>query len=101
MTRRGMMATVFGVMAAKPVLGTILPNAAQHVAATTHTTLDKAPEGFEFTARLTPGSGIPGDGFYAIGQTMGLMIDPDKLPACAAGADALLGQDVRIILTKG
>jgi hypothetical protein len=95
MTRREMLAAV-------PMLGSIVPNlGAQHVAATTHATLDKAPEGFEFTARLTPGSGIPGDGFYAIGQTMGLMIDPDKLPACAAGADALLGQDVRIILTKG
>jgi hypothetical protein len=89
------------LLGAMPVLGAILPSlGGQSVAVTTHTTLDKAADGFEFRAQLTPGSGTPGDGFYAIGQSLGLMIDPEKLPACTAGANALLGQDVVITLTR-
>ena len=55
-------------------------------------------EGFIFMGRLTPGSGTPGDGHFAIGQLLHLTIHPDA-KAMTAGAEALLDRDVEIRLT--
>jgi hypothetical protein len=58
-------------------------------------------DGFEVSGHMTAGSGTPGDGYYAIGQSISLSLDPTKVPMMVAGADALVGQTVRLILTKG
>ena len=57
-------------------------------------------DGFIVTGHLTEGGEDPRHRYYAIGQSLTLMIDARKLPECASGADALLGGDVTITLTR-
>ncbi len=108
-TRRNLLFTAFCVATTAnrvtatgvPKSGSIVPNlGTQHVAVTTRTVLDKAADGFEFRAQLTPGSGTPGDGWYAVGQHISLQIDTEKAPGCEDGARALIGQQVRLVLTR-
>ena len=54
-------------------------------------------EGFIFSGRLTS-AGMPGEGYYAIGQLVSFNLHPDA-KAMTAGADALLDRDVEIRLT--
>jgi hypothetical protein len=56
-------------------------------------------EGFVLSGHMT-NAGQESERYYAIAQGCALMLDPAKLPACVAGADALLNTDVEIALTR-
>jgi hypothetical protein len=81
MTRRAWLGAVL------PVLGVRSP----------HSGMD----GFEVSGDFRAGSGTVGDGYYSLGQSIAIMIDPTKAPMCEEGAKALVGGQARLILTKG
>ena len=54
--------------------------------------------GFSVSGLLTD-AGQSEPRYYAIGQSIAIVLDPAKLPAMIAGADALLGKEVRLTLT--
>ena len=81
MTRRQLLATLFGV-------------------ATTHKSIHATNHeraGFQVSGHLT-NAGQENERYYAIDQSVALMLDARKHPAMVQGADALLGQRVRLVL---
>lgn len=76
--RRAFFATVLGV----PMTGLSIPTA-----------------GFSLSGHMT-NAGQETERYYAIAQGCCLMLDPQKLPACVAGADQLLEGEVELTLTR-
>ena len=65
----------------------------------TATQVNVTAEGFSVSGLLTD-AGQSEPRYFAIGQSIALMLDPAKVPAMTAGADALLGSKVRLTLTR-
>ena len=78
MTRRALFSALAGV----PIVGRTEPTS-----------------GFVFHGHLT-NAGQDGEAWFAIGQHIALVMDPEKVPACVAGARGLLGEEVEVSLTR-
>jgi hypothetical protein len=45
-------------------------------------------------------AGLPGEGYYSVGQSLALMLNPEKLPSMVQQAEALVGKEVEIHLKE-
>lgn len=59
--------------------------------------LGRSAEQFEVSGEFDR-SGQPGEGYFVLGQSLALMINPEKLPALHAQAEKLVGKRARITL---
>ena len=76
-----------------PILGTTVPVQG------TPAFISNEQGGFILTGRFDTAGEDPRHAYFALGQGLTLMIDPERLPACASGAQSLIGTDATISLT--
>jgi hypothetical protein len=55
---------------------------------------------FEVTGHMTEGGIDPHQAYFAIGQSLSLTLDPQKLPTMVKQAEALVGKQVRLVLEQ-
>jgi hypothetical protein len=63
------------------------------------TSIDVAATQFEVSGQFEY-AGQQHDGYFSLGQSLALMIDPQKLPAMHAQAVRLVGSQARVLLEK-
>ena len=97
MTRRGFFAAVVpGLGAIVPVSGAFIN--CEHGRCNEHGR--DSSRGFILTGHFTQAGEDPRSAYFALGQGLTLVIDPERLPACANGAQALIGLEATISLTQ-
>lgn len=60
----------------------------------------QASSGFVLTGHFDRAGEDPRHAYFALGQGLTLVIDPDRLPACTKGAEALIGGEAVCSLMK-
>lgn len=61
--------------------------------------LGRSSEQFEVSGQFDR-SGQPGEGYFVLGQSLALMINPEQLPSMHAQAEKLVGRRARIRLEE-
>lgn len=56
--------------------------------------------GFVLTGHFDRAGEDPRHAYFALGQGLTIVIDPDRLPACSRGAEALIGGNATVSLMK-
>jgi hypothetical protein len=86
-TRRGFFAALV------PTVGMVLPKSGitQNAEVITQ---------FEVIGHFTEGGSDPHQAYFAIGQSLSIVLDPQKLPTMVKQAEALVGKQVRLVLEQ-
>jgi hypothetical protein len=93
MTRRQLLSVLVGApITAQPTAGTTLPNLGYHG--------HVSDGGFVLTGQFDHAGADNSLAYYSVAQGCSIVLDPKRVPACVAGADALVGHQVRLSLTK-
>ncbi len=56
--------------------------------------------GFVVTGHFDTAGEDPRQRYFSLGQGLSLMIDPERLPSCASGAESLVGGEATISLIR-
>jgi hypothetical protein len=55
---------------------------------------------FEVVGHFTEGGIDPRQAYFALGQSLSIVLDPQKLPTMVKQAEALVGKQVRLVLEQ-